>query len=426
MQLTDGDIKNIRRNPHLLGNLVGKEKLTSLHSRWFFDTWFKESHCGLQGHRGSYKTTALTIIGTIHHLLFYPDDRIAIIRNRFTDAADCLENISLLMKTPELIAIFSLVHGIRPKTIVDRKEKITFNFKKTKTPEGNINAYGIDTGITGRHFDRIICDDIVTLEDRVSRAKRERTKNVLREIVSNIIDPGKQVIHIGTPWHKDDAWSLTDTIPVPVKYSVYVTKILKESEILQKKQQTTGSLFAANYELKHVMSENALFTDAIYERWDYVKTGVVGHLDAKYSGEDTNALTLMYRRSDGKIHAIGFSFTEHIDQKYDFIVAKCKKYFCGTIYNERNSDKEFLAKELRKRGLIVESYHENINKHVKIVTHLKKEWCNIVWDVDTDPEYMNQILDYIEGQAPDDAPDSAASLICQKWGSSSYFKLYDL
>ena len=30
---------------------------------------------------------------------------------------------------------------------------------------------------------------------------------------------------------------------------------------------------------------------------------------------------------------------------------------------------------------------------------------------DTDPEYLNQIIDYRKGSEPDDAPDSCASLL---------------
>ena len=50
-----------------------------------------------------------------------------------------------------------------------------------------------------------------------------------------------------------------------------------------------------------------------------------------------------------------------------------------------------------------------MNKYVKITTHLYKHWKSIYW-FDTDPEYLNQILDYTEDAEHDDAPDSAASL----------------
>jgi hypothetical protein len=59
----------------------------------------------------------------------------------------------------------------------------------------------------------------------------------------------------------------------------------------------------------------------------------------------------------------------------------------------------------------VREYAETENKHIKICTHLYEHWNKVTWSPDTDPEYMNQILDYSEGEEPDDAPDSAASLI---------------
>ena len=42
---------------------------------------------------------------------------------------------------------------------------------------------------------------------------------------------------------------------------------------------------------------------------------------------------------------------------------------------------------------------------------MKKYWKDLVFHPDTDPEYMSMILDYREGEKPDDAPDSAASLL---------------
>ena len=49
-----------------------------------------------------------------------------------------------------------------------------------------------------------------------------------------------------------------------------------------------------------------------------------------------------------------------------------------------------------------------MNKFMKIVTFLKKWWPKIVFLEGTDPEYIDQILDYTENAEHDDAPDSAA------------------
>ena len=61
----------------------------------------------------------------------------------------------------------------------------------------------------------------------------------------------------------------------------------------------------------------------------------------------------------------------------------------------------------------VDAYAEIMNKDIKIVSFLKKYWQRIVWDTNTDPNYLNQVNDYRPGQDPRDAPDSAASLLRQ-------------
>ena len=56
-------------------------------------------------------------------------------------------------------------------------------------------------------------------------------------------------------------------------------------------------------------------------------------------------------------------------------------------------------------------YHESMNKFVKISTYLRKHWASIQWLEETDPEYIDQILEYSEFAEHDDAPDSAATLL---------------
>ena len=88
-----------------------------------------------------------------------------------------------------------------------------------------------------------------------------------------------------------------------------------------------------------------------------------------------------------------------------------EKYRAGSVLCETNGDKGYLAKELQGQGFKVNTYSEKMNKYIKISTYLRQSWPQIVWLEDTDPEYIDQILDYSEFADHDDAPDSAASLI---------------
>ena len=125
-------------------------------------------------------------LGIIYYLLFHPSDRIALIRENFTEAAATLDTIKKYMESPAIISLFEYAHGKIPKVLKSPWGKILFSFKKTITKENSIDAYGINQIPTGKHYDRILCDDIVTINSRLSRAARERVKQGVLEIITNI------------------------------------------------------------------------------------------------------------------------------------------------------------------------------------------------------------------------------------------------
>lgn len=403
---TDKDLITIRDQPHKLGLMLGLNKLTEMHSKWIIDVWDKK--IPLQAHRGSYKTTSVTQIGAIRELLRFPNTRIGIYRKPYTEAEKTVNTIVSFFETNYIRALFYYAWGIDPRVIKKNGGLVVFNFKSSITNEGSLNAYGIENVKTGTHLDEAICDDIITLDDRISNAKRENTKEGIRELTTNILDEDQECMFVGTPWHKKDGWTLVNK---PKKYDVYKTKLLTEKQIESKKKKTTGQLFACNWLLKHIISKEAMFKNPKEAKWIWNVKPVYAQLDAKYSGDHTNGLTFIAKKPDGRYQAVGKTFDEHIDDKLDYVSDLYKRYKVFKLFNEDNADKGYLAKEMRTKKMKVDTYHESMNKHVKIYTYLKKFWHLIDWSPETDPEYMNQILDYVENQEPDDCPDSAASLL---------------
>ncbi len=407
---TDKRLEEIRLHPATtLGPMVGFNKLTALHDKWIIDVWIYK--LPLQAHRGSYKTTAVTMLGSLWWHLFHRNARIGIFRKPYTEAAKTVRTITKFYEVEAIQRLFYYAHGIAPGFKQRREESVEFNFKTTTTNEKSLNAYSIDKVKTGTHLDEAMCDDFVTLEDRISKAMRNSTDQGMMELQANIMDPGQVPGFIGTPWHLQDSWKKVHG--KIQKYDIYDTGLLSATQIENIKSKTTSSLFACNYLLKHIANEDAIFTEPIWGDWDYqIKTPVLAHLDAKYSGTHTNGLTFMAKRPDGFIQAVGFTSGKHVDDWREVVAEKYKRYRTKRLYNERNADKEYLAKELRRdEKLNVTSYDESMNKHIKIVKFLKKYWNTIIWSGDTDPEYMAQILDYMEKEEPDDCPDSAASLL---------------
>lgn len=402
-------IKKLIKYPHLLGHYFGYTLLTELHSKWIKDAFLSSGGYCLQAHRGSFKTTALCVVGVIWWMFFHFEDRILILRKDFTAASDVLQVISRILNSERCHELFVYIYGFDYEIVLDNNYKITWNLKTKETKEGNINAFGLGQDMTGSHFDKALVDDFVTVKDRISKAEREKTKLFIQDLRANILDPGKYAIFTGTPWHKLDAWI---DLPTPVKYDVYSTGIKRFTPeyIKYLRTITSHSLFAANYELKHIASEDALFPDPVYCKWDN-SLEPVGHIDAKYSGSHTGAFTLMAKRPDGKIQATGFLFTRHIVDDYTRLFSIWQRFRCGTVHMEENADKGYAARDLSDMGMLTRTYNERENKFVKIIQNLKSNWHLIEWSEDTDPLFIAQIMDFQEGMEPDDCADSAASLL---------------
>jgi hypothetical protein len=403
--------KKLTNKPHLLGTYLGYDRLVDIHSEWIKYCWTAEEDVSLQAHRGSYKTTAVAIVGAIWWLLFHFNDRIILIRKDFTAASDILKVITRQMKTSAMHTLFYEIYGFDYEIIMDRADKFQWSLKDTQTKEGNINAFGMSPNITGTHGDKVLCDDIITLKDRLSQAERNTTDEFIRELRTNIIDPGQAIAFNGTPWHKLDGWRL---LPEPKKYTISQTtlKAFTPEHIKHLREVTTPVLFAINYELKHIAGDNQLFINPFFGEWDY-RESCFGHIDAKYEGTDTGALTFFSRTTDPdhSFQAIGFNFNCHVDDYMEKIQEYYNKYHCSVIYKEKNDDKGYVVKALIERGMKAISYHEVENKHIKITNYIYKIWKKIRWANETDLNYLEQITDYEEGAEPDDAPDSLASMI---------------
>lgn len=202
-------------------------------------------------------------------------------------------------------------------------------------------------------------------------------------------------------------------MPNVKKYDCYHTGLISREELEELRHSMSDSLFAANYELKHIADKDAMFKNPQFTPDIKALFGGVAHVDASYGGADGTAYTIMHQMPDGSVIALGKLWHRHIDDCMAQISALHKIYKAGSISIELNADKGYLSREFKKCGLPVNTYFEHMNKFIKISTYLRKNWNRIQWLEDTDPEYINEILDYTENAEHDDSPDSAASLLRQ-------------
>ena len=195
------------------------------------------------------------------------------------------------------------------------------------------------------------------------------------------------------------------------QYSIDDNPFLDPSFVSELKKEYTGTVLYDRYILgKWAASEGALFTK--YPQYTSDATLLyngVAHIDAAYGGSDGSALTCA-RRDGDTLYMFGRLRNAHIDTLMGFYSSETRRLRCAPILLEKNADKGFVGKEMKRMGDIVRLYDEHQNKFMKIATFLRKWWGNIIWLEGTDKAYIEQIMAYTEQAEHDDAPDSAACM----------------
>lgn len=392
--------------PYKIGHWVGFKDLAALHNEWLRSFLYSSDDQTLLAHRGSYKTTDLSLFLAIHTLI-EPNKNVMFFRKTDDDVTEVMVQTQKILKSGCLQNIVRKIYGTDLLLMKANNSEIHTNLCTSTKGVSQIVGLGIGTSITGKHADIVVTDDIVNLKDRISKAERERTKTQYMEL-QNIKNRNGRFINTGTPWHKEDAISI---MPNVRKYDCYSTGLITRDKLEELRQSMSDSLFAANYELKHIADKDAMFKNPKFTNDKELIYGGLAHIDAAYGGEDATAFTAFHKLKDGRIIGFGKRWERHVDECLAEIKAVHENLRLGSVSCEKNADKGYLAKELRDMGFMTNLYSENMNKYIKISTYLKKEWNNITWLEDTDPEYINEILDYNEFVEHDDSPDSAASLL---------------
>lgn len=403
-------IELIYKNPVELAHLLDFKDMTELHNYWLKKIIFSEEDTTLLAHRGSYKTTCVSIAIAIMMLL-YPNQSIFFMRKTDDDVIEIIRQVRNILSSDVFKEIAYLIYGIELQFTDNSSYKLNTNLNITNRGAVQLLGLGINGSLTGKHADIIFTDDIVNLKDRISRSEREHTKLIYQEL-QNIKNRGGRFINTGTTWHKEDCINI---MPNKIFYDCYTTGMISKDKLKQLRDSMTPSLFSANYELKHIADEDALFTNPQFFSDKRMLENGVCHIDASYGGSDGTAFTIIKQIGDC-FYVLGKRRDKHIDDCLQEFYADMSNYKCGTIYVELNADKGYLEKEMRKDGKIVKAYNENMNKYVKISTYLRANWNKIVFHEDTDAEYLNEILDYTENAQHDDSPDSLASVIRELTG----------
>lgn len=405
---TEQLIRELKAKPDNYLRLMGFARKSPVYREWMRIMVFGKEDETIQAFRGSGKTTC--VAGSLALMMvLYPNIRIAFMRKTDSDVKEVIAQVRKMLESEDTRAISLAIWGVQVVLTTSTQNELSTNLTNDPRGSSQLTGMGVNGSLTGKHYDVIFTDDIVNLKDRTSRAEREHTKSVYMEL-QNIKNRGGRIVNTMTPWHVDDAGSL---MPKPRKWD-YTTmpEVMTDEDAKHIKERMTPSLWAANYELRFIPSDDVIFTSPKTGADQSLVEGGECHVDAAYHGEDFTAFTAMAVH-DGVRYVYGRMWRKHVDDVMPLIMDDYRRLMLGRLYTETNADKGYSARAFKDMGARVVPYPESMNKHMKIVTHLKAAWPSIVFVEGTDKAYIDQICDYVEDAEHDDAPDSLASL-CQR------------
>lgn len=440
-------VRAIIEQPHLLGYLCGYNDLTPLHSNWIHR--IHDSTAGndraLMASRSSYKSTAIVIVGAMYRLMRNRNETMAIMRKSYTLSTEVIRTIMNLMETPHIHELFRFVwfadkNGNIPPNAdwrfnIRKEGSLNVSVRKSQSPEPSISALGINSSLTGKHFDFVMMDDVVTLQDRLYQVEREFTKIIVSEVRGNVVKKTGYTGIIGTPYHSDDALAIIEKEGICMaKYPYTMLPFIKPEEIEKARKSLSNALFMINYELDYRNTIDMLFANPFMDRWNKAHNrDIHAQIDAGYGGEDLTALTIIARMPDNRINAVGFCTELHINDWIPFVYEKMQQYGAHALHMETNADKGLMLEKITAHPLAKTwavqpyPYRETQNKQDKISTVLKDQWEHIVFAQETDERYLSLICDWNENtKVLDDPPDSLASALRESGFSlgGSWMNLY--
>ena len=152
--------------------------------------------------RGSGKTTSCTVARCILEIIKNPNVRILIASKTGGAGSDMLKEIKFQFEGNErLRLIFGDFVGKKWDT-----NRIEVKGRTIAAKEPTIMTLGIESQVVSKHFDLIICDDLVDEENSRTKYMRERTKTFFYKTLLPTLEPDGEIHILGTRYHYSDLY----------------------------------------------------------------------------------------------------------------------------------------------------------------------------------------------------------------------------
>lgn len=152
--------------------------------------------------RNNLKTSIGTIAYSIRRILTDPNIRILIANQIWDKSREMLSEIKQHLTRSNLKHLFGDFQSDQWNL-----DSMTIRQRTKALKEPTISTTGVGAESTGGHYDLILLDDLVGLQNYFSQELRDRTFAFYRSM-KNLMEPGRgQMVVFGTRWHLDDLYS---------------------------------------------------------------------------------------------------------------------------------------------------------------------------------------------------------------------------
>lgn len=148
--------------------------------------------------RGSLKSSVGIVAYSIWLILKYPNIRILIDSQNYSNSKNFLREIRSHMKSDKFLNLFGDLEGD-----TWTEGALTVKTRSKALKEATITASGIGASKTGQHYDVIICDDLNSDTNSNTKENRQKVIDHYRMNIS-ILEPDGTLVVIGTRYHEDD------------------------------------------------------------------------------------------------------------------------------------------------------------------------------------------------------------------------------
>jgi len=316
-----------------------------------YNTLLRKWHKLIQTHkylailcaRGHGKSVYFSQVNNIYDMFLYKFKRIIIISASQEQANEHIDNIKILVDNNEWLS--------------EKKDNKRWAVERISYNSGFIMAAGIGSEILGHHVDRIVIDDILRSDNRLS--DQEVEDYIDMNLSPMLLNRQGQMILVGTPKSESDIFStlkkrIKEESKCPWVIKEYKAVLDYDKKILQcpdrftweqimEKRLTMGSLkFSREYQLEFFSRDKSLFPDILIKL-------------AKDKGKDMRLLYKFDKRGPEWIFVIGVDVARSGSASADYTVA------IVLAYNSVTQAKQ-IVHMWREKGLKITKQAEHIAK----------------------------------------------------------------